>query len=77
MSTQRPENSPFVLIIRDGWGTNPFPEQAEYDGLPDALMGEAIDECRRQEQQQRSLELERAWASAREVAATVMVRSCR
>ncbi|MCA9711614.1 MAG: sel1 repeat family protein, partial [Myxococcales bacterium] len=41
-------------------------EQAEYDGLPDALMGEAIDECRRQEQQQRSLELERAWAAADE-----------
>ena len=33
MSTQRPENSPFVLIIRDGWGTNPFPEQAEYDAV--------------------------------------------
>ncbi len=41
-------------------------EQAEYDGLPDELMGEAIGECRRQEQQQRSLELERAWAAVDE-----------
>jgi TPR repeat protein len=45
-------------------------EQAEYDGLPEALMGEAIDECRRQEQDQRSLELERAWAAAEEAKAS-------
>ena len=39
-------------------------EAAEYEGISDALMSEAIDECRRQEQQQRTMELERAWAAA-------------
>lgn len=28
-----PKNAPFVLIIRDGWGANPFPEQAKYDAV--------------------------------------------
>lgn len=41
-------------------------EQAEYDGLPHELMGDAIDECRRQEEQQRTLEVERAWAAVDE-----------
>lgn len=39
-------------------------EEAEYDDMPDDLMSDAIVECRRQEQQQRSLELERAWTAA-------------
>ncbi len=45
MSSQKPQNRPFVLIIRDGWGTNPFPEQAKCDAVAlaktpvaDALM---------------------------------------
>jgi len=41
-------------------------EQAEYDDLPPELMGEAIAECRRQEEVQRGLEVERAWAAADE-----------
>lgn len=38
-------NRPFVLVIRDGWGTNPYPEQAPFDAVAlaktpvaDALM---------------------------------------
>lgn len=41
-------------------------EAAEYDDLPPELMGEAIAECRRQEEVQRGLEVERAWAAAEE-----------
>lgn len=41
-------------------------ESSEYDGLPPHAVDEAIAECRRQEQQQRTLELERAWAAADE-----------
>lgn len=33
MSTQPGKNTPFVLIIRDGWGANPNPEQAEFDAV--------------------------------------------
>ena len=28
-----PNNTPFVLIIRDGWGQNPHPEQDEFNAL--------------------------------------------
>lgn len=27
------KNTPFVLIIRDGWGTNPYPEHAEFNAI--------------------------------------------
>ncbi len=43
-------------------------EASEYDGLPQEMMSDAIVECRRQEQQQRTLEVERAWAAASEAA---------
>ena len=33
MTTQSTSNTPFVLVIRDGWGTNPFPEQAPFDAV--------------------------------------------
>jgi TPR repeat protein len=41
-------------------------EASEYDDLPPELMGDAIAECRRQEEVQRTLEVERAWAAAQE-----------
>ncbi|MCH9685657.1 MAG: sel1 repeat family protein [Deltaproteobacteria bacterium] len=41
-------------------------QKAEYDGLPEQMMSDAIVECRRQEQQQRTMEVERAWAAAEE-----------
>lgn len=44
-------------------------EEAEYGGVSEALMSDAIEECRRQEQQQRSMELERAWAAAEDAQA--------
>lgn len=33
MSAPTPRNTPFVLIIRDGWGMNPNPEQAPFDAV--------------------------------------------
>jgi 2,3-bisphosphoglycerate-independent phosphoglycerate mutase len=33
MTSPQPRNAPFVLIIRDGWGTNPNPEQAPFDAV--------------------------------------------
>ncbi len=36
MTTSKPHNTPFVLIIRDGWGTNPNPEQAPFDAVAQA-----------------------------------------
>lgn len=43
----KPTNAPHVLIIRDGWGTNPNPDHARFDGVALArtpvakrLMGE-------------------------------------
>ena len=38
--------------------------RAEYSGIPDELLPEALAECRRQEQQERQGQLERAWAAA-------------
>lgn len=38
--------------------------RAEYSGIPDELLPEALAECRRQEQQEREGQLERAWAAA-------------
>lgn len=44
-TAQRARNTPFVLVIRDGWGTNPFPDQRDSDAVAlartpvaDALM---------------------------------------
>ena len=45
MTNQRPENEPFVLIIRDGWGANPFPDQAKHDAV--ALAKTPVDEALR------------------------------
>ena len=46
-ATSKPVNSPFVLIIRDGWGQNPHPEHDAYNAIKlaktpiaDALMRE-------------------------------------
>lgn len=33
MSTPNPTQTPFVLIIRDGWGANPNPNQAQFDAI--------------------------------------------
>jgi 2,3-bisphosphoglycerate-independent phosphoglycerate mutase len=45
MTKQRPENAPFVLIIRDGWGANPFPDQVKHDAV--ALAKTPVDEALR------------------------------
>lgn len=39
-------------------------ERAEYSGVPDALLPEALAECRRQEEQERAAQIARAWAAA-------------
>ena len=35
MAKQKPvlKNKPFVLIIRDGWGYNPNPDEDEYNAV--------------------------------------------
>ncbi|MEM6992747.1 MAG: hypothetical protein AAF721_19690 [Myxococcota bacterium] len=39
-------------------------ERAEYADVSDSLLADALVECRRQEEQQRAQEIERAWAAA-------------
>lgn len=39
-------------------------DRAEYSGISDSMLSDAIVECRRQEEQERAHQIERAWAEA-------------